>query len=496
MLFAPRNRALGAGEHTFEVRAIDEFENVDPTPAKRTFTVIADLEPPQTTITSGPAEGSTVFATPTFEFESSEEGEFECELDSEGFSLCGSPFLAPLLSNGSHTFRVRAVDLAENVDATPASRTFTVKRGAVISNGVVQLGVNAKGDLNYQCADEPECPELSVGGVSPVGLRYQPLNLESTAPGCLCEGWGAADAGSGLTGFANESVGDGNITVNSFTKPSATEATSTVTIVDPSVSGHEMKVVQNYHPSPLSENLYVDTVTVTNTGADELTDLRYRRNMDWDIEPTAFDEWVTNLGTSPQLLFSSDDGFASSDPLAGPSYVDSESICGDGYTGPCQFTDLGPADHGGLFDFGFGQLASGESRSFNVYYGAAGSETGATQALNAVGAQVYSLGESNCGGGTIETCSETPQGEPAGVSEGKPATFMFGFVTTVGDLSITKADSPDPVFVDHELTYSITVTNDGPDAAAGVQVTDPLPSGVDFVSANAGPGLGALELPP
>ena len=65
---------------------------------------------------------------------------------------------------------------------------------------------------------------------------------------------------------------------------------------------------------------------------------------------------------------------------------------------------------------------------------------------------------------------------------------MFGFVTTVGDLSITKTDSPDPVFVDHELTYSITVKNDGPDAAAGVQVTDPLPGGVEFVSANADQG--------
>ena len=169
------------------------------------------------------------------------------------------------------------MDLAENVDPTPASRTFTVNRGAVISNGVVQLGVNAKGDLNYECSGEPECPEPSVGGVSPVGLRYQPLNLESTAPGCLCEGWGAADAGSGLTGYANEAAGDGNITVDSFSKPSATEAISTVTIADPNVSGHEMKVVQDYHPSPFTENLYVDTVTVTNTGADELTDLRYRQ---------------------------------------------------------------------------------------------------------------------------------------------------------------------------------------------------------------------------
>ncbi len=54
------------------------------------------------------------------------------------------------------------------------------------------------------------------------------------------------------------------------------------------------------------------------------------------------------------------------------------------------------------------------------------------------------------------------------------------------DLSITKSDSPDPVSAGGTLTYTITVTNGGPDAASGVQVTDPLPAGVTFVSGNVG----------
>ena len=65
---------------------------------------------------------------------------------------------------------------------------------------------------------------------------------------------------------------------------------------------------------------------------------------------------------------------------------------------------------------------------------------------------------------------------------------MFGFVTTIGDLSITKADSPDPVQVNNNLTYTITVNNNGPQAAAGVQVTDPLPAGVNLVSATPDQG--------
>ncbi|MCC6544773.1 MAG: DUF11 domain-containing protein, partial [Nitrospirae bacterium] len=59
---------------------------------------------------------------------------------------------------------------------------------------------------------------------------------------------------------------------------------------------------------------------------------------------------------------------------------------------------------------------------------------------------------------------------------------------TSADLSITKTDSPDPVLVNQNLTYLITVTNNGPDAATGVSVTDTLPAGVTYVSATPSQG--------
>jgi uncharacterized repeat protein (TIGR01451 family) len=51
------------------------------------------------------------------------------------------------------------------------------------------------------------------------------------------------------------------------------------------------------------------------------------------------------------------------------------------------------------------------------------------------------------------------------------------------DLSLTKSDSPDPVVTGGALTYSIQVTNAGPDAATNVIVTDNLPKGVSVISA-------------
>ncbi len=50
-------------------------------------------------------------------------------------------------------------------------------------------------------------------------------------------------------------------------------------------------------------------------------------------------------------------------------------------------------------------------------------------------------------------------------------------------LTITKSDSPDPVFVGGTLTYTITVTNRDDEEAEGVVVRDPLPTGVTFTNA-------------
>jgi len=108
----------------------------------------------------------------------------------------------------------------------------------------------------------------------------------------------------------------------------STSAVSTVTVADSAIPGYALRVTHDYHSTPMTPNLMEATVTVTNTGASAVTNLLYRRVMDWDIEPTPFHEWVTiqNPRNSPQLLFDSDDGFASADPLRGPSCVSSEAV--------------------------------------------------------------------------------------------------------------------------------------------------------------------------
>ncbi len=57
--------------------------------------------------------------------------------------------------------------------------------------------------------------------------------------------------------------------------------------------------------------------------------------------------------------------------------------------------------------------------------------------------------------------------------------------TTTADLSITKTDSPDPVTVGSDITYTITVANNGIGAAQSVLVTDDLPASLTYVSCNS-----------
>jgi len=58
------------------------------------------------------------------------------------------------------------------------------------------------------------------------------------------------------------------------------------------------------------------------------------------------------------------------------------------------------------------------------------------------------------------------------------------------DLAVTKTAAPNPVQVGSNLTYTVTVTNNGStDPATGVTLTDTLPAGVTFVSATPSQGM-------
>ena len=163
---------------------------------------------------------------------------------------------------------------------------------AIINNGTIQMGVRSLGSLNTPGGS------LSAGAPGPsttnVGLRYMPTNREATADGCLCEGWGVGISGgvfNGNAGGANANTGDFGLTSVSFTNTAST-AVSTVSM-------GPLEITHDYRPSSVA-NLYEVKVTIRNTSLSAAgtgaQGIRYRRVMDWDIEPTAFSEFVTLRG--------------------------------------------------------------------------------------------------------------------------------------------------------------------------------------------------------
>jgi hypothetical protein len=132
---SPRTTSsLSNGSHTFQVRAKDTANNLDPSPASRSFTVdtsaAPDTKAPDTEITKGPkkkVKTKKKKAKVKFEFSSEAGASFECSLDDAAFEPCTSPDKEKV-KKGKHSFAVRAKDAAGNVDQTPDEQTFKVKR--------------------------------------------------------------------------------------------------------------------------------------------------------------------------------------------------------------------------------------------------------------------------------------------------------------------------------------------------------------------------------
>lgn len=280
--------------------------------------------------------------------------------------------------------------------------------------GTVALGVNDLGNLNTSVG------EVSANaGATGVAFKFPDGSFyDATSPGCLCEGWGVSVNGT-TSGFANEAAGTGGLTLDSFSSTASTATSSVHLTAMPGLS-----VTQAYAPSADAPGgLFQAKVTITNTTGAAVTDLKYVRVMDWDVPHTEFAEFVTIKGTATtaDLELSHDNGFSSADPLA-PS---GELLPG---TTDVDFTDAGPADHGAYFRFNFGSLADGASKTFDIFYGAAGSEADALSLLSLVSPELFSLGQSS--GGEVT---------------GEPATFIFAFRGVGGSVIVPPTTVPEPM---------------------------------------------------
>lgn len=120
---------LPAGNYDITFKAFAD-ENCSQTSINNSLTLpnaitVTDTTPPETSISIKP-NIITQNQNAEFAFSSNQTATFECKLDDQDFSPCFSPQLYSNLSNGRHTFSVRAINTAQNIDATPAIYTWAI----------------------------------------------------------------------------------------------------------------------------------------------------------------------------------------------------------------------------------------------------------------------------------------------------------------------------------------------------------------------------------
>lgn len=288
-LAATKNWTLTAadGAKTVNMRLRDQAGN------ESTFSdqITLDQTVPNTTIITTPPLIATS-STATFTFNASEAGTFEASIDGSGYMTVASPLSYLALAQGSHTFSVRAKDAAGNVDASPATYTWTIDATApaITSVNVPANGYYKAGDVLSFTVNFSENITISTAGGNPsLDLAIGLNTLQATYTGS-----GANALMFSYTVQAGDNDMDG-IELNSL-------ALNGATITD--AAGHNANITLNN--VALTNGVFVNTVipsvTLSSTGPGGLSNTPFTVEFTFSENVTGFtsaDINVTNAAVSP-----------------------------------------------------------------------------------------------------------------------------------------------------------------------------------------------------
>ena len=154
----------------------------------RTWSFTTDALP-DTVITAGPPS-LTNSTSASVSFSSTKPGStFLCRRDAASWQLCSNPATLTGLSDGPHTFSVRATDASGNADPTEATRTWTVDTAPPAAVTLSATGPPSPANGNF--------PTLS--GTAESGSTVRIYGDAACAGAILASGFAAAFASPGLT---------------------------------------------------------------------------------------------------------------------------------------------------------------------------------------------------------------------------------------------------------------------------------------------------------
>jgi hypothetical protein len=216
--------SVSDGAHTFQVRGTSSGYAESAPPS---ITWVVDATAPDTVFDSVPP-ASTYVTSAMFLFSATEPGStFQCRLDAAEFAPCLSPVTIGSVPFGRHTFEVRAIDPAGNVDASAAGQTWAVERRALIITAINRSKVY--GDEVTFSGTEFSVTGLQ-GGDRVTGVALASTGAASSAPAGTYPVVPAAAQGSGLSNYV---ISYENATLTVGQAPS----TTTVVCADATYTG-------------------------------------------------------------------------------------------------------------------------------------------------------------------------------------------------------------------------------------------------------------------
>ncbi|MCA1819089.1 MAG: hypothetical protein LC620_03395, partial [Halobacteriales archaeon] len=282
---------------------------------------------------------------------------------------------------------------------------------AVISSGPtgVSLGIASTGQLtapgtspSNNCVNSLVYPGLATM----VSLRYNPSNDDGMDCDFEGEGWGLSYSGGPVgMGYkswsAYEPSSSGNCAYGTLGYPpagstplsstfyaTATEASSEVTI-------GSLIANQTYRPYGAAyPSVYRDDITITNSGNVAVNGVVYRRVMSWGSPQRADDATFQSIDTlpisggyvPPQVVATA---IVGSSACPNPTAAYGSGVVANGPPPAGTVVTNAYGDVAMVWDFNFGTLAPGQSETFTLYYGGAGTHAAALAILNGIQAQIY-----------------------------------------------------------------------------------------------------------